>query len=332
MRHMSGVAIQGDGVAACCCAHLLKCAGFEVTASQGARPRLPVMMLSDAAVSLMQGVFGDLGFADFPRIRNRVVAWGAEPVKLPHSAIVISEKALLERTWRGIALDETAQPAWTVFAARPLPPGTIEHRLGSRTATVTPVTLKATADPETCWIESIENGWLFLIPTAPGSAYLLSVGGTADSLLGASRLATVQIDHSGTDSKEFAAYPRILSRLCGDGWLACGSAAMAFDPLCGDGTSHAIREAILAAAVIQAAAAGENSDELLSHYESRLIAGFGRHLALCSQFYKSADRGAWWQAELRSLEEGMAWCGERLARREDFHYQLNGFALQPVAR
>ncbi len=32
---------------------------------------------------------------------------------------------------------------------------------------------------------------------------------------------------------------------------------MAFDPICGDGTAHAIREAILAAAVIRALARGD---------------------------------------------------------------------------
>ncbi len=113
--------------------------------------------------------------------------------------------------------------------------------------------------------------------------------------------------------------------------LACGTAAMAFDPLCGDGTSHAVREAILAAAIIQAAANGENEEELRSHYETRLLAGFGRHLALCSQFYKTGHRGPWWEQELKSLEEGMAWCGQQLGSRRDFHYQLNGFELQPTA-
>jgi flavin-dependent dehydrogenase len=106
---------------------------------------------------------------------------------------------------------------------------------------------------------------------------------------------------------------------------------MAFDPICGDGTSHAVREAILAAAIIQAAANGENPAELRSHYETRLLAGFGRHLALCSQFYKVGHTGPWWAQELKSLEEGMAWCGNQLGNRQDFRYQLNGFELQPTA-
>ena len=105
---------------------------------------------------------------------------------------------------------------------------------------------------------------------------------------------------------------------------------MAFDPICGDGTSHAVREAILAAAVIQAAANGEDPEELRSHYETRMLAGFGRHLVLCSQFYKTGHPGLWWQRELKSLEEGMAWCGQQIGNRRDFRYQLNGFELQPT--
>ena len=38
--------------------------------------------------------------------------------------------------------------------------------------------------------------------------------------------------------------------MCGPGWLSCGTAALSFDPICGDGTGHAVREGILAAAVI----------------------------------------------------------------------------------
>jgi flavin-dependent dehydrogenase len=172
---------------------------------------------------------------------------------------------------------------------------------------------------------------LFLIPNAPGTALVLGVGDPAESLLNNSRIIGKQIVKRGKAAGNFPAYPRILSSLCGDGWLACGTAAMAFDPLCGDGTSHAVREAILAAAIIQAAANGENPAELRSHYETRLLAGFGRHLALCSQFYKTGHHGAWWTQELKSLEEGMAYCGQQLRNRRDFRFQLNGFELQPTA-
>jgi flavin-dependent dehydrogenase len=330
---MKSAVIHGEGVAACCCAYLLKQAGFRVAAKRSERPRLPAILLSDAALALIQGVFGDLSLDPSHPIRSRVVAWGPDSpsVTVDHSARVLSEQGLLTKLWSRVDLDDHAEGDWTVFSSRPLPPGAIEHRYGTRVASVVQVRLKDGSDSAACWIESLENGWLFLIPNAPGTAFVLASGDLAESMIDSSRLIAAQIAERGPASGEFPAHPRILSPLCGDRWLACGTAAMAFDPICGDGTSHAVREAILAAAIIQAAVNGENPAELRSHYEARLLAGFGRHLALCSQYYKTGHTGPWWARELKSLEEGMAWCGNQLGNRQDFRYQLNGFELQPTA-
>ena len=74
---MGDVIIRGDGVAAYCCAHLLKAAGFRVSLDQTERRRLPAIMLGEAALALIREVFEreDL-FRDLPRIERRVVAWG----------------------------------------------------------------------------------------------------------------------------------------------------------------------------------------------------------------------------------------------------------------
>src|SRR5258708_10950048 len=126
---------------------------------------------------------------------------------------------------------------------------------------------------------------------------------------------------------EFPASPRIVSPLCGPEWLACGTAAMAFDPICGDGTANAIREAILASAVVRAAARGEDTGPMLSHYETRLTIGFQRHLALCRDFYRTGHSGEWWEAELASLQEGLEWCARQTGGSPEFRYQLSGFDL-----
>ena len=105
---------------------------------------------------------------------------------------------------------------------------------------------------------------------------------------------------------------------------------MAFDPLCGDGTAHAIREAILASAVIQAVARERVGDGLLAHYEARLTAGFRRHLALCDEFYRSGACGPWWRAELQSIQDGLAWCDQKLNIHGEFRYRLAGFELHAL--
>ena len=119
---------------------------------------------------------------------------GAEPKHFPHSAVVVSESELLQRLRPPIAdLQGYDQPDWTIFASRPLPPSSVERRFGSRVAVVFPVELAKRAPPFTCWIESVSEGWLFLIPRCDRNASLLVVGGGGDSLLAESRLVAAQI-------------------------------------------------------------------------------------------------------------------------------------------
>ena len=341
---MKSVVIRGDGIAASCCAHLLMKAGIPVSVERPDRPRLPVIMLSGAALALMGDVFGDLGaLAGLPQIRKRVVAWGpnATPVAVSHAAVVVSEKVLLESISKQDSDSVTREPGlrrvprivrdWTVLAAPPLPEETVEHHFGSRKATAVAVEMKDGVEANACWVESLQNGWLFLIPNGAWNAYLLCVGDKVETLLGESRLIAKQIERVGKPAGEFPAHPRVQWPLCGSGWLACGTAAMAFDPLCGDGTAHAIREAILAAAVIQAMAKGADVEPLLAHYQARLTAGLARHILLCEQFYQTGHQGSWWESELQLMKKGAEWCTRRVGNLAKFQYQLSGFELRPVA-
>jgi hypothetical protein len=146
------------------------------------RLRLPAIMLSEATLSLIRDVFERPGlFHSAPRITRRVVKWGrrAEPATFDHAAVVVSERELLSELNLEMHLpDETASDPsnFTIFAPRPLPADTVEHCFGSRIASAAPVRLKDTSDSASCWIESLEDGWLFLTPNTPESGWLLSVG------------------------------------------------------------------------------------------------------------------------------------------------------------
>ncbi len=85
-------------------------------------------------------------------------------------------------------------------------------------------------------------------------------------------------------------------------------------------------------AVIRAAAEGSETQELLSHYEARLTAGFERHLAQCVQFYTSGHSGRWWDSESRSLQQGLEWCAGKLGDRREFQYRLDGLELYALRR
>src|SRR5689334_4298295 len=97
---MATVVIRGDGVAACCCARLLERGGLRPLIEVGNRARVPALMVGEATQNLLNDVFErhDL-FEGLPRIHKRVVSWGADSraVEVPHSAVVVSEQALLDR-------------------------------------------------------------------------------------------------------------------------------------------------------------------------------------------------------------------------------------------
>jgi hypothetical protein len=321
---MTGVRIRGSGVAAHTCAHLLDGAGFEVAVEAAERPKLPAILVGEPTQRLMEDVFGAPRlFEGLPRIEKRVVAWGGKTVAVPHRAVVVSEECLVGR------LEEcgtgSGSPEWTIYAARPLPEACADRAFGTRTAAVHAVTMKQEA--AALWIESLGEGWLFLVSSGGGKGWLLAVGGEAGSLLGECRLVAPLIAGLGECSGSFPAHPRVAMPLCGKGWLNCGTAALGFDPICGDGTGYAIREGILAAAVIRAAERCEDAVALRAHYKNRVLAAFQRHLELCGEYYRSGGTGTWWQAELRALDRGIEWCRSELEG-ERFVYRLNGFELE----
>lgn len=328
--------IRGEGVAAGCCARLLAQAGLHATLHRTDRPKLPALMLGETTQKLLKEIFErpDL-FDGLPRIRQRVVAWGtsSQPVALPHSAVVVSEEELLNRIDPQLEIEdrsETVDPDWTIFAARPLPAPCTEHHFGSRMAASSRAMLKPGCDSDACWIESCEGGWLFLVPCGAEDAFLLSVGDSAEALLAVSRLVSEQIAELGAMGGTFPCHPRIAEPLGAAGWLACGTAALGFDPLCGDGTGNAAREAILGSAVIRAAVEGADVEEMVAHYRARLLAGFQKHLEACRPFYETGGSAHWWNQELDALHRGLAWCGGQLEHVTGFRYRLNGFALEPI--
>lgn len=334
---MQCVAIRGDGIAACCCAHLLATAGFRVTMEKADRTPVPAVLLSARTQALIGDVFGrrDL-FTGLPRIEKRCVAWGhgSESLVLAHSSVIVSEAVLAERLPPSGLLDGPElerEPEWTILASRPLPTSTVERHFGSRMASALRVELVQGIDSSTCWIESLEGGWLFLIPCGDNVGWLLAVGGTHELLLDQSRIVGQQIEGVRGNAGQFPAYPRIADPFCGPGWLACGSAALAFDPLCGDGAGNAVREAILAAAVIRAEADGAPATDVLAHYRARLLAGFRKHLELCRQFYTAGHSGPWWNTELDFLQEGLEWSARQMNDSKPFQYRLSGFELHAIS-
>jgi hypothetical protein len=258
------------------------------------RARIPAIMLSESALTLIRDVFANPAlFRQAHRIRRRQVAWQPNdaPQVFEHLAVVVSEEQLLAELPKPALSGQGAD--WSLIAA-----GRPQHRFGSRIATATQV--HPGADSAACSIESRPVGWRFLIANSPDTAWLLSVGGDTG----------------------FPASPAIAEPLTTETSFAIGSAAMTFDPICGDGTAHAIREAILAVACIRAISNGEPAAHIRAHFEARLVLGFRRHLALALGFYQSGHGGAWWDAEIEATLDGIGWCDERIAAFGPPRYRL----------
>lgn len=327
------VGLSGSGVAATTCAHLLAGAGFQVAMEDALRPPVPTILLSDAALALMRGLFDRPALlADRPRIDRRLVAWGGEAVTIPHGAALASEEGINDALKPPVAGDAPPSPVdfhivdFHIHAAPPLPAGEL-HIFGERNALATHVRLRRATCGQEARVEAVADGWLFLVPAEAGFGWLLGVGGALDRLLAQSRLIAPVVDMLGATSTPFLAAPRIHLPLCGDDWLACGTAALGFDPICGDGTAQSVREAILASAVLVAIAEGGDRDALLTHYRSMLIAAMRRHLQICAQFYASGGQGDWWRAQHDALMQGYRQCTGLLARLPEPRFMLDGLRL-----
>lgn len=322
------VSIRGSGVAARCVSRLLEGHGLCWTLESAATKRGPAVLLSDQALALMRDCLGEPQMlAGRRRINRRVVAWGGQPpISVEHGAVVLGEGELDDV----LAIDGEAlascPPELTIHAVAPFP-GSGLHAFGSRRAMAAQVTLSREEDFDACWVEAVDTGWLFMIPTGEGAGWLLAVGGDCEAMLAQSSSLVERIAIARTSPTVFETAPRMIETLAGPGWLACGTAAIAFDPICGDGTAQAVREAVLAAALARALAEGEDPEALATHYHSILLAAMRRHLRLCAQFYATGGSSPWWRAQEAALAKGFAWCTARLARQPEPRFELRGISL-----
>jgi hypothetical protein len=333
---MLEVTVRGSGIAAHCCAFLLNKAGVPHRLQETARAKLPAIMLNHSAIALMRDIFErpDLLREVYP-IGKRVVAWGPDSTSrtFDHSAVVVSEESLLAgiggtSNKTGAYKTPLQTDEWLIVASPPLPDRCDEYRFGTQTAAVAQVELASDSDTASCWVESVRDGWLFLIEDGPRTGWLLAVGDLPDRLLRQSSITKMRIAHCHESGHRFLTYPRIAFPLYGSNWIACGNAAIGFDPICGDGTAYALREGLLTAAVLRAGMKDSTQfQDLLAHYQARLLAGFRKHLALCLDFYTRGGESAWWKQQCDELRKGLEWCDAKLKGHSGFRYRLDGFEL-----
>jgi flavin-dependent dehydrogenase len=204
---------------------------------------------------------------------------------------------------------------------------------GRRVILAADVPLRNAADPHACWMETVPNGWVFLAPLEHGRGMLQAMVAErpADEALALidAVASTVCIDGlvAGLTSPvtTFDAAPRLREPTGEAGWLSVGEAAMRLDPVSGYGVAYAIREAILASAVVDTAAGVSSSHEYLSHYQHRLRDAFIGHLDACVRLYAAGLPSPTWNQEIEPMRQAVE--AARRTAPTTYRYGLAGTRL-----
>ena len=171
---------------------------------------------------------------------------------------------------------KSAEPAeWRIVSSRPLPEASQDLHFGSRNRNCILCHVSQRLRPGNK-LGRVSAKWLVVLATKcrPGLAsvcwwpsHFAPVGKLSDSLPDPQcRWRRPGLPLSSSDRR-----PTLRTGLAG-----LRKRRLGFDPLCGDGSGHAAREAILASAIVRAAMPGGGHDELTEHYRARLLAGLAR--------------------------------------------------------
>jgi flavin-dependent dehydrogenase len=316
------VVVRGSGVAALTCARLLDIQGWSVRLEQGAPARRLHLLLGEATAGLLAALWNDpLLLAGAHPVRERAVSWGsasgADTVPAPGVAIGANE--LVRRLAARLRLPSAAPDAAALIVdAQPGSPESAGaaapmRAFGRRHAWVAQAMLRAESRPDLCVMETVGDGWVFLLPVGAGRASLQFVAipsitplPAPNHAVAATRTIRKAIDGIGAWSDPMPCMPRARLPPACPGRIAVGEAALAFDPVSGDGVGHALRGAVLAATSLHAIANGAPIAECLDGYASTLRRAMAHHLKTCLALYGAAPRGPGWRDEVSAMAAGVA--------------------------
>ncbi|MFD9078842.1 hypothetical protein [Streptomyces erythrochromogenes] len=316
---MTLVEIAGSGLAELTCARLLADRGHRVrlapprppSGAAGAGPR--PLLLTGPTLELVGSLWGGGLLEGGWPLTHRHARWGPgpSPARFPQPGRAVDGAVLAARMRERLGTgDLSGEPAqWTVTAA----PGerAAHEQAGRRRLLTGTARVRRPRDQDTARLDCTGLGWLHLTPLGRGDclvqamvpgpaedpagllARLLAESELAPRLCGAPRTA-VALD-AAPRVHLAPAVPPAGGR---GGLLVVGAGALRQDPLSGTGTAQALRTAILAAAVIDAAAADRSASALCAHYAHRLRAAHLDHLATCLSLYAAAFGSGAWRDEI----------------------------------
>jgi flavin-dependent dehydrogenase len=319
--------VLGSGVAGLTCAQLLAARGWRVDCAANPATAGPVVIISRLNADLLLELWqaDERLFTGAHRLRGRVVQWEdtLAPTRTATPAFVVPVDVLLARLAgraeeAGIRFvaSEQADAAgydWVVHAGGRDAVPEKYIAFGRRRGVAVSVKLTPLAHTDRALIESVPGGWLFVIPQGLGRGALQAV--FADpvvdphaqlrALLAQSRSMSALIEEIVGDPAGFAAMPRLAMTPCVSRSIDVGDAAVALDPLSGNGVGSGLRSAILAAAVLDAAGREAMPQACFEHYAQRLRKTMRSHVQSCVEFYGQAAHADGWRAEIGMMIEAL---------------------------
>jgi hypothetical protein len=313
--------VSGSGVTALTCARLLGVQGWQIEHDPGGEARPVHLLLGQATANLLAALWSDPALLrGAHRIRERAVYWNRGKAVAPVAApgLVMAADELVRRLASRATIATSSRgsaPGWIVSAQAPQAGASSPamREIGRRHAWIAHATLAQAALRDRCLMESIDDGWLFLLPVGAGNADLQYVSLPSDApppapefVIEKTTMIRQALSGIAPWRRPIACMPKVHLAPARRGVLAVGEGALAFDPISGDGVGHALRSVVLAATTLDAMATGRPVGDCLNDYAATLHRAMAHHLRICLDLYDNTMFGPGWRSECDAMRAALA--------------------------
>lgn len=310
------IRIEGSGVSAGIVAALLRQRDYAISLEAAGKVSRRVIAIPKPSVDLLHDLFGievDRMIESCWVIKRRVSWSSAEFVEVPSVALVC-EAGELARALAGGGLQPTpptddgecvpGDSDWLVVAGGRSTGSRVSG--GHRRAISGWVGSLPGFQSDAILIACVPSGWLFAAADPGGGIALVLMSPFVVGAAQHTLQETVDYLWPGCGSDVvvvggYAAAPSFDPACAARGRISVGDAALALDPLRGDGVGFAARGGLLAQSVIAAIADGCDHNACLDHYAGRLMSVFRAHLNACISHYAAAWNAYIWSYEIEQM-------------------------------
>ncbi len=339
--------VTGDSVAGLSAAALLQRMGWLVSLSNPHGGVGYPVVVNAAGRYLLDRIWGSRLLADLPRhqLRARRMLWSQRTHATLEDDAIVVDLAALKAAMTSIvkaqgAIDANSGYAtdWRFVATATAADAAMVLSGGARSAIAVPVALHPGADTEAMTVAAGAAGWSSLIPTGPTAAYLFAFGVGA-TVAGDAWFEELVAETVRAEIADFIGPAAILDaapRLHTAPWrdrdrILVGTAAIAWDPLSGDGVGVGIRTAHMAAVAADDAVSRDEPEPLKTFYADRLARAMHAHLEALLTLYAKTPFAKRWTAELVAMRGMADALRVRLERAEARQYAISEGNLSPLA-